>query len=137
MKLASGEMSEQILREIADEAYSSDPDLGQMARADLTAVFDRDPAGLLSQLFDEGRHPRLGFFHGHLVQGVRNYFNVYRVQGRFPLPGRPRERGPGRPGLTIRVEQGEALPHSFAKPFGAPVVHGVDVGMMVAIGEEV
>ena len=46
LKLASGEMSEQILREIADEAYESDPDLGQSARADVTAVFDRDPACL-------------------------------------------------------------------------------------------
>ena len=34
MKLASSEMSEQILREIADEAYSSEPSLGQAARAD-------------------------------------------------------------------------------------------------------
>jgi serine O-acetyltransferase len=44
LKLTSGEMSEQILREIADEAYSSDPALGQSARADLVAVFERDPA---------------------------------------------------------------------------------------------
>jgi serine O-acetyltransferase len=44
LKLASGEMSEQILREIADEAYSADPSLGQSARADLVAVFERDPA---------------------------------------------------------------------------------------------
>ena len=44
LKLASGEMSEQILREIADEAYATDPDLGQAARADLVAVYDRDPA---------------------------------------------------------------------------------------------
>ncbi len=44
MKLASSEMSEQILREIADEAYAADPDLGAAARADLVATFDRDPA---------------------------------------------------------------------------------------------
>jgi len=44
LKLASGEMSEQILREIADEAYVADPELGQAARADIVAVFDRDPA---------------------------------------------------------------------------------------------
>ena len=43
-KLASGEMSEQLLREIADEAYASDPVLGRMARADIVAVFERDPA---------------------------------------------------------------------------------------------
>lgn len=44
LKLASGEMSEQILREIADEAYLSDATLTQAARADLVAVYERDPA---------------------------------------------------------------------------------------------
>ena len=43
-KLASGEMSEQLLREIADEAYSTDLRLGQSARADMVAVLERDPA---------------------------------------------------------------------------------------------
>lgn len=44
MKLASGEMSEQLVREIADEAFAADPAIGQAARADLMAVFERDPA---------------------------------------------------------------------------------------------
>lgn len=44
VKLASREMSEQILREIADEAHSEDRSLGIAARADIIAVFDRDPA---------------------------------------------------------------------------------------------
>lgn len=44
LKLASGEMSEQILREIADQAYRTAPELGDAARADLLAVYDRDPA---------------------------------------------------------------------------------------------
>src|SRR4051794_5794016 len=43
-KLASPEMSELILREIVDEAYDSDGELGLAARADILAVFDRDPA---------------------------------------------------------------------------------------------
>ena len=44
LKLASGEMSEQILREICDEAYQSDPELAMAARADIVAVYERDPA---------------------------------------------------------------------------------------------
>ena len=44
IKLASREMSEQVLREIADEAHGDDPSLGAAARADIVAVFDRDPA---------------------------------------------------------------------------------------------
>jgi serine O-acetyltransferase len=43
-KLASPEMSDLILREIADEAYQDDASLGLAARADILAVFDRDPA---------------------------------------------------------------------------------------------
>jgi serine O-acetyltransferase len=44
LKLASGEMSEQILREIADEAYARTPEIGAAARSDLMAVYERDPA---------------------------------------------------------------------------------------------
>jgi len=43
LKLSSGEMSEQILREIADEAYASDPGLSEAGRADLVATYERDP----------------------------------------------------------------------------------------------
>ncbi len=43
-KLASSEMSEQILREIAEEAHSSDPAIGVAARADIVATYERDPA---------------------------------------------------------------------------------------------
>ena len=44
MKLASPEMSEQILREIADQAYMAAPELVAAARADIVAIYDRDPA---------------------------------------------------------------------------------------------
>jgi serine O-acetyltransferase len=43
-KLASSEMSAQLLRELAEEALATDPAIGQAARADLVAVFERDPA---------------------------------------------------------------------------------------------
>lgn len=44
LKLSSDEMSSQILREIADEAYAAEPGLSKAARADIMAVFERDPA---------------------------------------------------------------------------------------------
>ncbi|MDJ0821449.1 MAG: serine O-acetyltransferase [Paracoccaceae bacterium] len=44
LKLANGEMSEQIIREICDEAYASEPELAMAARADIVAVYERDPA---------------------------------------------------------------------------------------------
>ncbi|MEM7075029.1 MAG: serine O-acetyltransferase [Pseudomonadota bacterium] len=57
LKLASSEMPEQILREICDEAYTDDPELGRAARADIVAVYDRDPACdrfILPMLFFKG-----------------------------------------------------------------------------------
>ena len=44
MKLASGDMPEQLIREICDEAHDSDPSLELGARADIAAIYDRDPA---------------------------------------------------------------------------------------------
>ena len=44
LKLASGEMSEQLLREICEEAFETDPRISIAARADIMAVYDRDPA---------------------------------------------------------------------------------------------
>jgi len=44
LKLASSEMPSQILRELVDEAYRADPELGISARADIVAVYERDPA---------------------------------------------------------------------------------------------
>lgn len=43
-KLSSAEMSPLLLREMADKAYASDPGMGAAARADIIAVYDRDPA---------------------------------------------------------------------------------------------
>ena len=43
-KLASGEMTEGLVREILNEAHEADPQLGEIARVDAVAVFERDPA---------------------------------------------------------------------------------------------
>jgi len=43
-KLCSNEMSMMVLREIVDEAYADDASLIEAARADLMAVYERDPA---------------------------------------------------------------------------------------------
>ncbi len=43
-KLANRDMSEQILREICDAAYQAAPELAVAARADITAIYDRDAA---------------------------------------------------------------------------------------------
>ncbi len=43
-KLSSAEMSPLLLREMADNAYAAEHSMGAAARADIIAVYDRDPA---------------------------------------------------------------------------------------------
>ena len=43
-KLSSVEMSGQLLRQICEDAHASDPSLAEAARADIVAVYERDPA---------------------------------------------------------------------------------------------
>ena len=90
LKLASGEMSEQILREIGDEAYSTDPDIGVAARADLVATLERDPAChrmLQPILFFKGFQAMQAYRVGHWLwnQGRRDlaYFMQMRVSEVF------------------------------------------------------
>jgi len=98
-KLASSEMSEQILREIADEAYADDPELGQAARADIMAVYDRDPAChrfLQPILFFKGFHAVQAYRIGHWLwtHGRQDlaYFVQMRVSEVFSVDIHPAAR---------------------------------------------
>ena len=85
MKLASGEMSEQLLREIADEAYANDPSLGEAARADLTAVYERDPAChsvLQPLLFFKGFQAVQAYRIGHWLWAAKRRDLAYFIQAR-------------------------------------------------------
>jgi len=77
-KLASNEMSEQILREMADAAYGADPELGAAARADVVAIFDRDPA------CHRFLQPIL-YFKGFQAIQAHRVANWYWAQGRKDL----------------------------------------------------
>ena len=107
MKLASGEMSEQILREIADEAYAANPDLGQAARADLMAVYDRDPAChrfIQPLLFFKGYQAVQAYRIGHWLweQGRTDlaYFVQMRVSEAFGVDIHPGARVVGEAGCA-------------------------------------
>ncbi len=130
LKLASGEMSEQILREIADEAYSSDPDLGQIARADLTAVFDRDPACLRYLqpiLFFKGYQAVQAYRVGHWLwqQGRRDlaYFVQMRVSEAFGVDIHP----------AARVGRGIMIDHAHSIVIGETAVVGDNVSMLHSV----
>ena len=99
MKLASSEMSEQILREIADEAYADDPSLGEVARADIMAVYDRDPAChrfIQPLLYFKGFQAVQAYRVGHWLWRNRRpdlaYFVQMRVSEVFGVDIHPADR---------------------------------------------
>ena len=84
-KLASPEMSDLILREIANEAYSEDKALGIAARADILAVFERDPAChryLQPLLFFKGFQALQCYRIGHWLWGQNRRDMAYFIQMR-------------------------------------------------------
>jgi serine O-acetyltransferase len=130
LKLASGEMSEQILREIADEAYSLDPALGQAARADLVAVYDRDPAChrfLQPILFFKGYQAMQAYRIGHwLWQRGRidlAYFVQMRVSEVFGVDIHP----------AARVGRGIMIDHAHSIVIGETAVVGDNVSMLHSV----
>lgn len=130
MKLASGEMSEQILREIADEAYQSDPELGASARADLMAVYDRDPAChryLQPILFFKGYQAVQAYRVGHWLwlTGRRDlaYFVQMRVSEAFGVDIHP----------AARIGKGIMIDHAHSIVIGETAVVGDNVSMLHSV----
>ncbi|MEZ5779850.1 MAG: serine O-acetyltransferase [Paracoccaceae bacterium] len=130
LKLASGEMSEQILREIADEAYADDPELGQAARADIVAVYDRDPAChrfMQPILFFKGFQAVQAYRIGHRLwaQGRRDlaYFVQMRVSEAFGVDIHP----------NARIGRGIMIDHAHSIVIGETAVVGDNVSMLHSV----
>lgn len=130
LKLASGEMSEQILREIADQAYDSDPELGAAARADLMAVYDRDPAChrfIQPILFFKGYQAVQAYRIGHWLwmQGRKDlaYFVQMRVSEVFGVDIHP----------AARVGKGLMIDHAHSIVIGETAVVGDNVSMLHSV----
>ncbi|MFZ5964721.1 serine O-acetyltransferase [Thalassococcus sp. BH17M4-6] len=130
LKLASGEMSEQILREICDEAYASDPELAMAARADIVAVYERDPAchRFLQPLM---------FFKGfQAVQCYRIANWLYR-EGRRDLAYLFQMRCSEVFGVDIhpaaRIGKGIMIDHAHSIVIGETAVVGDNVSMLHSV----
>lgn len=130
VKLASSEMSEQILREIADEAYAAAPELGQSARADVMAVFDRDPAChrfLQPLLFFKGFQAVQAYRMGHWLwtEGRKDmaYFVQARVSEVFGVDIHP----------AARLGQGIMIDHAHSIVIGETAVVGNNVSMLHSV----
>lgn len=130
MKLASAEMSEQILREIADEAYTDEPELGIAARADLMAVFERDPAChrfLQPILYFKGYQAMQAYRVGHWLwtKGRQDlaYFVQMRVSEVFGVDIHP----------AARVGKGIMIDHAHSIVIGETAVVGDNVSMLHSV----
>jgi len=130
LKLASGEMSEQLLREIADEAYLNAPELAQEARADLVAVLDRDPAChrlLQPLLFFKGFQAVQAYRIGHWLwqQGRRDmaYFIQMRVSEEFGIDIHP----------GAKIGRGIMIDHAHSIVIGETAVVGNNVSMLHSV----
>ncbi len=129
-KLASPEMSELILREIADEAYNGDADLGVAARADILAVFERDPAChryLQPLLFFKGFQALQCYRIGHWLWLKRRRDMAYFIQMRtsevFGVDIHP----------GARVGSGIMIDHAHSIVIGETAVVGDNVSMLHSV----
>lgn len=130
LKLASGEMSEQILREIADQAYRTSPELGDAARRDLMAVYDRDPAThrmLQPVLFFKGFQALQAYRMAHwLWQQERRdmaYFVQMRCSECFGVDIHP----------AARIGTGVMIDHAHSIVIGETARVGNDVSMLHSV----
>jgi serine O-acetyltransferase len=118
------------LREIADEAYANDPELGQAARADIMAVYDRDPAChrfLQPILFFKGYHAVQAYRIGHWLwtHGRQDmaYFVQMRVSEVFSVDIHP----------AARIGKGIMIDHAHAIVIGETAVVGDNVSMLHSV----
>ncbi|TNF20589.1 MAG: serine O-acetyltransferase [Rhodobacteraceae bacterium] len=130
LKLASGEMSEQILREICDAAYAANPVIGRAARSDISAVYDRDPAChrfLQPLLFFKGFQAVQAYRIGHWLwhEGRRDmaYFIQMRVSEVFGIDIHP----------AARIGKGIMIDHAHSIVIGETAVVGDNVSMLHSV----
>lgn len=129
-KLASNEMSMVVLREIADEAFAEDPDLIAAARADLMAIFERDPAchRLLQPIL---------YFKGYQAVQAYRIGNWLWRQGRKDLAYFIQMRASEIFGIDIhpgaRIGKGIMIDHAHSIVIGETAVVGDNVSMLHSV----
>jgi serine O-acetyltransferase len=130
LKLASIEMPEQILREIADEAHAASPSLGEAARIDIVAIYDRDPAChryLQPLLFFKGFQAVQAYRIAHWLwlSGRRDlaYYVQARVSEVFGVDIHP----------AARIGKGLMIDHAHSIVIGETAVVGDNVSMLHSV----
>ena len=129
-KLSSNEMSMVILREIADEAYAKSPELVEAARADLVAVFERDPAChrlLQPILYFKGYQAIQAYRVGHWLwengQHDLAYFFQMRISEIFGVDIHP----------NAKIGKGIMIDHAHSIVIGETATVGDNVSMLHSV----
>lgn len=123
-KMASADLSEPILRDLAERAYDRDPDLLQAARADLMAVRERDPAChrlLQPLLYFKGFQAIQSYRIAHWLWRTERYDLAYYFQMRmselYAIDIHP----------AARIGKGLMIDHA----------HGIVIGETARVGDNV
>lgn len=129
-KLASNEMSMVVIREIVEDAYADQPSLIEAARADLMAIYERDPAChrlLQPILYFKGYQAVQAYRVAHYLwtQGRRDlaYFVQMRVSEIFGVDIHP----------GARVGKGIMIDHAHSIVIGETAVVGDNVSMLHSV----
>ena len=130
LKLASNEMSEQMVREICDWALSDDPDIALAARADIVAVNDRDPACdrfILPMLYFKGFQAVQAYRVSHWLwtngrKDMARFFQM-RCSEAFGVDIHP----------GARIGMGIMIDHAHSIVIGETAVVGDNVSMLHSV----
>lgn len=129
-KLASNEMSMVVVREVVEEAYQKSPELVDAARADLVAVYERDPAcHRLVQpiLYFKGYQAIQAYRVGHFLWREGHYDLAYffqmRVSEIFGVDVHP----------AAVIGKGIMIDHAHSIVIGETAVVGNNVSMLHSV----
>lgn len=129
-KLASNEMSMVVVREVVEEAYQKSPELVDAARADLVAVYERDPAcHRLVQpiLYFKGYQAIQAYRVGHFLWREGHYDLAYffqmRVSEIFGVDIHP----------AAVIGKGIMIDHAHSIVIGETAVVGNNVSMLHSV----
>jgi serine O-acetyltransferase len=129
-KLGDQELRAMSLRDIAEEAYGSDPTLVEIAEADLKAVFERDPAC-------KGYVQPFLFFKGFLALQTHRVAHWLWNEGRetlaFYLQSRSSELFQVDINPATRIGRGVFIDHGTGIVIGETAVIGDDVSMLQGV----
>ena len=132
-RLGTEETPSMLLRQVFDGVFLATPDIGVAARADLAAVYDRDPAcdsPLEALLFFKGYHALEGYRIAHALLGQGRRPLALHLQNRMALafgidihPAASIGRG-----VMIDHGTGVVIGETAVVSDGVSMLHGVTLG---------